>query len=592
MTLSLRSLTLIGMGFSTEFTLPFLKGSLGFCYGVLKDYIELIVLVACVVAIIRRVVFRPSRYSYPGGKGHEKDALIILGLVSALMVTDMLFEGSEIAIAGGGGPLLPAGALGASLVRGLDGSSLNAVHLWSYWLHILIFFFFLCYLPLSKHFHVITAIPNVLLLKLNRGSIKPVDWTQEDLDQIEVMGVGSFEGFTWKHILDFFSCADCGRCSDQCPATTVGRPLSPRMITIKARDYGFGKYPVFGKPANPGDSEFIGDIITEGEIWACTTCGACERECPIFIEYIDKIVDMRRFLVDEGRVPKTLQKPLMDIQKKGNAYGRAASKRAAWIEEMENGPVRIIEEGQKSDLLFFVDSCASFDPRIQQIARSFCTILDKAGINMGILGPDETDSGHEVMRIGEEGLFQELAAQNIEAFKAREFEEIVTIDPHAFNAIKNDYPESFKVLHYTQLLAGLLEKGKLKFDRAKEDKRIFTFHDPCYLGRHNNIYDAPRQVLMSIPGLELVEMKRSRSNSFCCGGGGLLLWYEAEEEEMRVGEKRVEMADEVGAEVIVTTCPFCLINIEDAIKTSGKEGKIEVIDLAELVEKSLLGVSP
>jgi len=359
------------------------------------------------------------------------------------------------------------------------------------------------------------------------------------------------------------------------------------MISIKARDFGYNKYPVFGKSDHQGDDEFIGDIIKEEEIWACTTCGACERECPIFIEYIDKIVDMRRFLVDEGRVPKTLQKPLMDIQKKGNAYGGASSKRAAWAEEMENGQVRIIEEGQKTELLFFVDSCASFDPRIQQIARSFCTILAKAGINVGILGPDETDSGNEVMRIGEEGLFQELAAQNCEAFKARDFNEIVTIDPHALNAIKNDYPEKLNVFHYTQLLAGLLESNKLTFERKAGDKRIYTFHDPCYLGRHNNIYDAPRQILRSIPDLRLVEMNRSRSNSFCCGGGGLLLWYEAEGEVMRIGEKRVEMADEVGAEVIVTACPFCLINIEDAIKTSGKEGKIEVVDLAELIEKSL-----
>jgi Fe-S oxidoreductase len=585
MILSLRSITLIGRGFVPEFDLPFLHGSIGRSYNTLKDIVELIVLIVCIIAIVRRGAFRPKRYRYPDGKGHSKEAYIILGLVLALMVTDIIFEGSEIALQGEA-KFLPASQIASSLISRLEKSNINIIHIVSYWIHIAVFFFFLNYLPLSKHFHVITALPNVFFMKLKRGAIKPLDYKEKDLEKVERIGIGNFEDFTWKHILDFFSCADCGRCSDNCPAVAVGRPLSPRMITIKARDFGYRQYPVFkGKrPQGDGIPEFIGEIIEEDEIWSCTTCGACERECPIFIEYIDKIVDMRRFLVDEGRIPKGFQKPLMDIQKKGNAYGGARNKRHIWTEGLGDGAVRILEEGEETDILFFVDSCGSYDPRIQEIARSFSLILKKASINFGILGQDETESGNEVRRIGEEGLFQELAEMNIDAFRARKFKEIVTIDPHAFNTIKNDYPERFNVIHYTQLLWRIIEEGRIKIKRLPDEKRVYTYHDPCYLGRHNGVYKAPRKVLQSIPELKFVEMKKSKSKSFCCGGGGLLLWYEAKE-DIRMGVKRVEMAEEVGAEVIITACPFCLINLEDAIKTSGMEGKMEVMDLAELIAK-------
>lgn len=585
--LSLRSLTLIGMGFSSDFHLPLLGGGGGYVYEIIKDYTVLVVLAVCLIAIVRRAVFKPARYEHPGGEGHGAEAYVILGLVSALMVTDMIFDGSAVAAHTTGEPayLFPAANLGALFMNGAGEASLQSLHAFGYWAHILVFFGLLNYLPISKHFHVITAIPNVFFANLNKGEIKPVQYGVDDWMELEEIGVGRFKRFTWKHVLDFYSCADCGRCSDNCPATTVGRALSPRMISIKARDYCYQYHPVFGDAKEPEDTEFTGDIIKEEEIWACTTCGACEAECPIFIEYIDKIVDMRRYLVEQGNMPQSLQKPLQQIKKKGNAYGGTKAKRGAWAKDIEDFEVRELAPGDAADVLFFVDSCGSFDPRIQELSRAFARILHKAGVDFGILGKDETDSGNEIRRLGEEGLFEQVSQKNIEALNERKFGEIVAFDPHAFNAIRNDYPEDYRVVHASEFIAQLLRQGKLTLTGKHLNGRIVTYHDPCYLGRHNEIYEAPRFVLNSIPDMWYREMDRSYSRSFCCSGGGLLLWYENEEETERMGERRIRMAEEIGAQVIVTACPFCLINLEDAIKTTGNEGKIEAIDLVELVDK-------
>jgi Fe-S oxidoreductase len=589
MILSLRSLTLIGRGFSSNFHLPLMSGAAGFSYDVLKEYVVLMVLVVCIVAIIRRAVYKPARYAHAPGQGHESEAYIILGLVSGLMVTDMIFDGSALKAAGTPAEALlaPAASLAAAFMPAQGSPALDLLHIGGYWTHILLFFGLLNYLPISKHFHVITAIPNVFLANLNKGSIKPVRYGVDDWMALDECGVGRFEAFTWKHVLDFYSCADCGRCSDNCPAATVGRALSPRMISIKSRDYAYKYYPVFGAPPDRGDTKFVGDIITEQEIWACTTCGACEQECPIFIEYIDKIVDMRRYLLDRGELPQSLQKPMQQIKKKGNAYGAAKQKRAAWTKELEGIEVKELKKGDSTDLLFFVDSCGSFDPRIQEISKAFARILNRTSSDFGILGQDETDSGNEIRRLGEEGLFEQVSQKNIEAFQARQFREIVAFDPHAFNTIKNDYPEKFPIVHSSQLLARYVKNGKLKLSGDYVKGRRVTYQDPCYLGRHNWVYDDPRYVLDAIPGIGFRDMSRSFSRSFCCSGGGLLLWYENDEEKERMGEKRVRMAEEIGAQVIVTACPFCLINLEDAVKTTGNEGKIEVIDLVELVDRSM-----
>ncbi len=597
--LSLRSTSLVIIGISEDFVLPGFGGILGHVYNFFKDYAATMVLIACVIAAYRRGIMKPARYAVPEQYGHDHtaEAVFVLGLISLLMLSESCFEASAVAANLQSG--LPAEYLAplslawimSKLLLNVPVETLQPIHFAAYYIHDLTFFFFLCFLPLGKHFHVITSVFNVWFMKLDKGTIKPVKWGIEDdqLDGLESFGVKKFEDFTWKHMLDFYSCADCGRCSDQCPANAVGRPLSPRFITIKARDYCFKHFPIKGDFVRR--EELIGDIYTEDEIWSCTTCGACEEECPLAIEYINKIVDLRRGMVDDGNVPQSLQKPLSALEKRGNPWGKMEKKRADWAtdkEFAETCKVKILDGKNTAKTLFFADSITSYDDRIQEIGRSTARVLTAAGVDFGILGKAEKDSGNEVRRFGEEMLFQDLKDQNTEAILESGAERIVTADPHAFNALIKDYKGLPRVEHISQVIASAIKDGKIRLKASEEGNgAVYTYHDPCYLGRHNGIYDVPRDVLDAIPGMNRVEMIKSRDRSFCCGGGGLMLFYEPIEEK-RMGQLRVEMAKEAGATVIVTACPFCMVNIEDAIKTSGLEGQMEVIDLVELIDRHLV----
>ena len=333
----------------------------------------------------------------------------------------------------------------------------------------------------------------------------------------------------------------------------------------------------------------IGDIYDEDEIWSCTTCGACEQECPLGIEYIDKLVDLRRGMVDDGLVPQSLQKPLGSLEKRGNPWGKMERKRADWTKALAEGSgVKILEKGAAAETLYFVDSITSFDDRMQEIARCTAQILTAADIDFGILGKAEKDSGHEARRFGEEMLYQDLRDQNTEAILNSGVDRIVTADPHAFNALKKDYSELPLVEHISQTVVRQVQSGKLQLKAVEDPAKIYVYHDACYLGRHNEVYDDPRVAIDSIPEIKRIEMTGNcRDRSFCCGGGGLMLFYEPEEEQ-RMGVLRVEMARESGANVIVTACPFCLVNIEDAIKVSGLEGQMEALDLTELIAQHLV----
>ena len=307
------------------------------------------------------------------------------------------------------------------------------------------------------------------------------------------------------------------------------------------------------------------------------------------MEYIDKIVDLRRGMVDDGNVPQSLQKPLKALESRGNPYGKMEKKRADWAsakEFQQTCRVKTLSERNGTETLYFVDSITSYDDRMQAIARATGKILSHVGENFGILGAAERDSGHEVRRFGEETLFMALRDHNADAIKACGVRRIVTADPHAYNALKHDYKDVPPVEHISQVIAREVKAGKIKFNAVENKNDVYTYHDPCYLGRHNQIYDDPREVLDAIPGLKRVEMSRSRDRSFCCGGGGLMLFYEPKEEQ-RMGVKRVQMAAEAGANVMVTACPFCMVNIEDAIKVAGMEGKMTAIDLAELVDRQM-----
>jgi len=597
--LSIRSCSLVIVGFADGFILPGFSGLTGDIYNFFKDYAATIVLVACIVAAVRRGVLKPARYAVPEKYGHDHtaEAVFVLGIISTLMISESLFEASEIVYetrhTGSVHFLAPLSLVWIfrAILASASSGFLQGLHIIMYFVHDLTFFFFLCFLPMGKHFHVITSIFNVFFMRVKKGNIKPVmhGVSDEQLDDLESFGVKKLEDFTWKHMLDFYSCADCGRCSDQCPANAVSRPLSPRFITIKARDLIFKNYPMSGKIYK--SKLLVEDIYTQDEVWSCTTCGACEQECPLGIEYIDKIVDLRRGMVDEGMVPQSLQKPLKALEKRGNPYGKMEKKRADWAKDKEFKAAYTIKDlsskKSKADTLFFVDSITSYDDNLQDIARRTSIILEKAGVDFGVLGKKEKDSGNEVLRFGEEMLFQDLKEQNIEAVEASGVKQIVTADPHAYNALKNDYGNALPpVKHISELVAQKISTGELDLKPCADPDKIYVYHDPCYLGRHNNLYEAPREALDSIDGLTRVELEKSRDRSFCCGGGGLMLFYEPEE-ETRMGVLRVNMAAEAGASVIVTACPFCLVNIQDAIKVAGKEGEIEAVDFTELMEKHL-----
>jgi Fe-S oxidoreductase len=576
--------------------MPGLGGERGRIYEVVTDYAATVVFLCMIFAIVRRLIFRPARYAVPAryGKAHTADAIFLLSLIALLMAADSLFEAAKAAsIARAGHPVeVAALSLPWILYVAIASTSLSILsncYFAAYLVHEIAFYFLLCYRPFGIQFHVETSLFSIFFGKLDRGTLKPVRWDvpEDKLDQLKSLGVKTFQDFTWKHVLDFYSCADCGRCSDNCPANAAGRPLSPRFITTKARDYAFQHYPVFSRSASNG-IPLIGNIYSEDEIWSCTTCGACEEECPMLVEYIDKIVDLRRGLVDEGKVPQSLQKPLKALESRGNPYGKMEKKKADWAKAPDFETVCSVrtlgKSGDGADTLFFVDSITSFDDRMQSIARSTARILDGIGEPFGILGSGERDSGHEVRRFGEEILFMALRDHNSEAIRASGAKRIVTADPHAFNALRHDYKNIPPVEHISQVIARAVRTGKIQFKPVHGD--VYTYHDPCYLGRHNQVYDDPRAVLDAIPNLKRVEMARCRDRSFCCGGGGLMLFYEPKEEE-RIGVKRVRMAADAGASVIVTACPFCMVNIEDAIKVAGLEGELRAIDLAELVDQQI-----
>ena len=593
--LFIRAMALLAAGVSDSFVMPGFSGEFGRWYNLLTDYAATVVFVVVIVAAIRRGALKPARYAVPArfGKDRSADAIFLLALIALLMAADSTFAAARSLLPRPGHPteavataslpwvvqaaIAPASALG--LARIAFGACL---------VHEIAFFFLLCYRPFGVQFHVETSLFSIYFARLARGAVKPVRWgvADEQLDQVKSFGVKTFEDFTWKHILDFYSCADCGRCSDQCPANAVGRPLSPRFISIKGRDYSFSHYPVLG-PARNGQP-LIGNVYFEDEVWSCTTCGACEAECPMLVEQIDKIIDLRRGLVEDGKVPQSLQKPLRALESRGNPFGRMEKKRADWTKAadfQQTCRVKVLADRDRADTLYFVDSVTSYDDRIQAIARATARLLDSLGENFGILGPAERDSGHDVRRFGEEMLFMALRDHNAAAIRKSGVQRIVTNDPHAFNALKHDYRDLPPVEHISETLARSVRARRISLAPAPNGA-VYTFHDPCYLGRHNGVYDAPREVLGAIPGLKRVEMRRCRDRSFCCGGGGLALFYEPKEDE-RMGVVRVRMAAEAGATVIVTACPFCMVNIEDAIKVAGLEGQMSAIDLTELVDRQL-----
>jgi Fe-S oxidoreductase/nitrate reductase gamma subunit len=552
-------------------------------YLFLQELFSAFVFVAVVVALIRRYIIRPMRLE------QTFEAGFILGLIGTIVLTYYVSTAADMAMLGESpGWASPVVNAIAGAFAGLSHGTLLALREIFFWLHALCIMTFLVFIPRSKHLHMIGAMFNWYFRRLDSpGKLRKLDLDDES---VEEFGVGRIEQFTWKQLLDGYACTECGRCHVSCPATLSGKPLSPKYVILKMKDQlvsqGPGMLAQMAAGAENIQSESLfAHTFTEEEIWSCTTCRACEEACPVANEHVQSIIDMRRYLVlTEGKTSPEVSKVFANLERQSNEWGINRRDRAAWAKDL---PVKTMAEVDgKAEYLFFVGTAASFDQRNQKIAQAFAKILLAAGVDFAILGVEEESDGDSARRLGNEFLYQEFVQRNIEIFNTYGVKKIITTDPHAYNTFKNEYPDfgfEAEVWHSTQFAAKLLQEGKLK--PKKPINQTITYHDSCYLGRYNDIYDPPRYILESIPGLKLVEMERSRNKSMCCGAGGGGMFKE--ESGTRINVMRAEQAIETGASLIGTACPYCMTMMIDGTKAKGKEDDLHTYDVIELLAMSL-----
>ncbi|MGE7950718.1 heterodisulfide reductase-related iron-sulfur binding cluster [Lysinibacillus xylanilyticus] len=598
---------------------------LGIFYSVFTFFQELVVLmilVAVVWAFYRRYVEKLVRL-----KRGWKNGLVLI-FIGGLMLSTLLANGMGLIWHGEELSYTEPVASGIAAIFSFLPASVAAVVFYvMWWAHLLILLTFLVYVPQSKHFHLIVSPINVYMNRLDRtGTLTPIDFealeNAEDEEDIPAIGVGRIQDFTQKQMLDLYSCVECGRCTNMCPASGTGKMLSPMDLIVKLRDHltFTGAVVTKQKPwvpyqffANTKGNQLamaagaegaviediyspslIGDVITEEEIWACTTCRNCEDQCPVMNEHVDKIIDLRRYLtMTEGKVNPDAQRAMTNIERQGNPWGLNRKEKENWRDLDPTIHIPTVKElkksGEEMEYLFWVGSMGAFDNRSQKIALAFCRLLNEAGVKFAILGNKEKNSGDTPRRLGNEFLFQELATANIDEFEKNDVKKIVTIDPHAYNIFKNEYQDfgwKGEVYHHTELLNELIDENRLALNY--EVHETIVFHDSCYLGRYNDVYDAPREILRGIPGVKLVEMERNRETAMCCGAGGGLMWME-EHVGNRINVARTEQALATDASIISSGCPYCLTMLEDGTKAKEVEDSIGTFDVAELLERSVFG---
>jgi Fe-S oxidoreductase len=552
------------------------------------DIASLLALLAVTVAAVRRIVSPP----YP--EARTKEAFFILGLIATLMLASFGLNAAELAtimLKSQSDPesflatarkIMPVSAQLAGL---LPQDRLGAIHAGAWWTHALALLAFICYLPNSKHMHILTAIPNCFFRRLEKPNTVP----REDFSLGKTFGVASVDRYSWKDLLDSFSCTECGRCQKVCPASITGKPLNPRAVVhdIKMNLLENGNRLKKGMQAEfPLIGERGEGSVSEESIWGCTTCGACMEACPVFIEQMPKIIQMRRHLVEtEARFPEELLNLFENMEGRSNPWGIAPSERTKWCNLLEIKPF----DKQTSEYLFYVGCAGSFDSRSKHVSVALAQLLDKAGVSWGILGKDEKCCGDSVRRLGNEYVFDRMARENVELFRERGVKKIITQCPHCFSTLKNDYRQygiELEVIHHSELLRNLVQDGRLKLDKTTGEMGATLFHDSCYLGRHNDVYDAPRQVLEMATGSAPAEMGRNRDNGFCCGAGGGRMWMEEHTGE-RINLTRVKEALESKPDTICVACPYCLTMFEDGLKDVNAEG-VRVRDVAEVMAEAVL----
>ncbi|NJD68088.1 MAG: (Fe-S)-binding protein [candidate division NC10 bacterium] len=554
--------------------IPTLSGSFYLYFMSLTvDLFGLAAIGGVLTALIRRYGLQPDRLVQPR---IAKSYGILLVLLLIVMVTGFLIEGLRIAAtADPWGRWAPGGWLASALFRGTDQAELVVLHRLLWWFHAAMAFSFIAILPFGMGMHFTSAAANVLLKnREGSGVLRPIV-----LESAEQFGAGTINQLTWKDLLDLEACTECGRCQAACPAWITGKPLTPKGVIIDLRDHMRLTYD--GEESR----QMVGEVITHDVLWSCTTCGACHQECPVYIEPIPKIVDMRRHLVmEEADFPETMQAALRSLEERGHPFRGASASRTDWARGLD---VKTVAANGTPEILYWVGCAAAFDERNQQVAAAFAKLLQRAGVDFAILGEEERCTGDPARRIGNEYLFQMLAKDNIAVLNRYGIKKIVTACPHCFNTIKNEYPRlggSYEVVHHTQLLADLVQEGRLRPEKRIDG--VASFHDPCYLGRHNGVYDPPRQVLGAIPGVTVKEMDRCRERGFCCGAGGGLMWLE-EKIGKRVSWERTEEALALEPQVLASACPFCLIMFEDALKVKDAIGRTRPLDVAELMAQSV-----
>ena len=562
-------------------------------YELSQDAFAVLVLGAIAFAYFRRLVLRPRRLD--GDRVHHGDAYFILGMIGALMMTYLL-AGGFLAVAR---PGAVAETRFASMATGMALRFLEPEGAWagyrvSWWLHALLVLGFLNYLPYSKHLHVATSLFNVFFSntswKGERAVMRPMDLEATD---VEKFGASDVEDLTWKNLLDGYSCTECGRCTAACPANITGKPLSPRKIIVDTRARLMEKGPVAAgaKPVNGVEEHRLLDqFITEAELWACTSCRACVQECPVSIDQLEVINELRRFLVlSESRFPEEVQPTFESMERNGSPWAFAQADRAKWAEGM-NIPTMasLAGKGERPDVLFWVGCMGSFDDRAKKITVAFARILQACGIRFAILGQEEHCHGDPARRLGNEYLYQMLAKDTVETLNRYDVLTVVTACPHCFHQLGNEFPQlggNYEVIHHSTYIERLLQENRVPLQTGEGKRLTVAYHDSCYLGRYNDIYDAPRETLRrALPVVNLVEPKRSRDRGLCCGAGGGRMFME-ERTGKRINVERVEELLATGADTIAVACPFCMTMMHDGAKA--RDANVQVLDIAEVVAERL-----
>lgn len=585
---------------------------------VVGETFQAFVLLALGLAFFRRLVLRPRRLNY------NADAYVILSLITTLMVTAFLATSSLIAYETRpwdrwsylSGSLSPMWA-------GIGKEQLAQLHRTFWWTHVLTVLGFLAYLPHSKHLHIATAPFNVWFRSLAPRGALPYRDVETALAAEQPLGAGEVTELTWKDLLDTYTCTECGRCEAACPASRTGKPLSPKDLIVDLRHYLVTHGPGLlahrrGSSVNdqaaglaPPPSlhlewkgsagagalkpQMVGDVITDEVLWDCTTCGACVEACPVFIDHVPKIVEMRRHLVmDQNRFRADAQRLFENLEASGNPWRFARTTRGDWAEGLDIPILGQDVTAEDVDVVYWVGCAGSHDERYQKVARTFAQLLLRAGVRFAVLGAQETCTGDPARRAGHEYLFQLLARQNVETLNLLHVTKIVATCPHCFNSLKHEYPQlggRYEVIHHTELLAELARNGQLRPDAREETgggrEAIVTYHDPCYIGRYHQLYDQPREVLDALPGLRLREIPHhNRQHAMCCGAGGARAFME-ETRGSRINHLRLEHAQRADPDVIATSCPYCIMMLEDATRTTGTYDDLPVRDIAELLAAAL-----